>query len=250
MNLWRLEWLRLTRTPRALALVAAFVLLGLVEPVVTRYESSLIGGHVGSGVRIYVPPPKPADGLRSYISNASLIGLIVAVTLAAGALSVDSRPGLAVFLRTKATSMWQLILPRFTVGAAAAAVAYVLGTLAAWYETDLLIGSLPLGGTLAGILCGIAYLMFAVAVTALATSLTRSTLAAVGITLAVLLVLPIIGTVHAADIWLPSTLANAPVDLVSGAHHLAHFLPTLAVTVAASAAALALTVLRLRTREI
>jgi ABC-2 type transport system permease protein len=250
MNLWRLEWLRLTRTPRAVALVAAFVLLGLVEPVVTRYESTLLGGQAAGGVRIYLLPPKPADGLRSYISNASLIGLIVAVTLAAGALSVDSRPGLAVFLRTKTTGIWQLIMPRFTVGAAAAAVAYILGTFAAWYETDLLIGSLPLGGMLAGILCGTAYLVFAVAVTALATSLTRSTLAAVGITLALLLVLPIIGTVHAADTWLPSTLVTAPVDLVSGAHHLAHFLPTLAVTVAASAAALALAVLRLRTREI
>jgi ABC-2 type transport system permease protein len=53
-------------------------------------------------------------------------------------------------------------------------MAYLLGTLAAWYETDLLIGSLPVPGMFAGILCGAAYLVFAVSLTALAASMARS----------------------------------------------------------------------------
>jgi len=249
MNLWRLERLRLTRTPRALALGAVYVLLGLIEPVLTKYENKLLG-HAGNGIRIYLPPPTPADGLRGYISQASLIGLIVVVVLAAGALSFDSRQGLATFLRTRVTNIWTLVTPRFAVSAAAAVVAYLLGTLAAWYETDLLIGSLPVPGMLAGILCGAAYLVFAVSLTALAASLARSTLAVSGITLAVLLVLPIASTFRTIHDWLPSALVNAPVDLVSGAHQLPHYLPALAVTVAGSAAALTIAVSRLRTREI
>src|SRR5437773_10223865 len=35
MNLWRLEWLRVIRTPRALALGAVFVFFGLLQPVLT-----------------------------------------------------------------------------------------------------------------------------------------------------------------------------------------------------------------------
>jgi hypothetical protein len=92
--------------------------------------------------------------------------------------------------------------------------------------------------------------VFAVAVTALAASMVPSTLATVGITLAVLLLLPIAGTLRAVDRWLPTTLATAPVDLLNGTHRLSHYLPTLAVAVAVSAAALAIAVLRLRTREI
>jgi ABC-2 type transport system permease protein len=103
---------------------------------------------------------------------------------------------------------------------------------------------------LAGILCGAAYLAFAVAVTALAASTVRSTLATVGTTLAVLLLLPIAGTLPAVDRWLPTTLATAPVDLLNGTHRLSHYLPTFAVAVAVSAAALAIAVLRLRTREL
>lgn len=249
MNLWRLEWLRLTRTPRALALGAVYVLLGLVQPVLTKYENKLLG-HAGNGIRIYLPPPTPADGLNGFVSQASLLGLIVVVVLAAGALGFDSRPGLATFLRTRAANIPALVTPRFAVSAAAAVVAYLLGTLAAWYETDLLIGSLPVSGMLAGILCGAAYLVFAVSLTALAASLARSTLAVSGITLAVLLVLPVVSTFHAIHGWLPSTLVNAPVDLASGAHQLPHYLPALGVTVGGSAAALAIAMYRLRTREI
>jgi ABC-2 type transport system permease protein len=103
---------------------------------------------------------------------------------------------------------------------------------------------------LGGVLCGTAYLAFAVAVTALAASMARSMLTTVGIAVAVLLLLPIAGTFRAIDDWLPTTLASAPVDLLNGTHRLSHYLPTFAVAVASSAAALAVAVLRLRTRAI
>jgi ABC-2 type transport system permease protein len=248
MSLWRLEWLRMIRTPRAIALAAVFVAFGLIEPVVTRYQNKLLG-HVGRGVHITLPPPTPADAMSGYISNASVIGLIVVVAIAAGAFSFDVRPGVSTFLRTRVAGMRQLIVPRYVLNAAAAAGAYLLGTLAAWYETQLLIGAMPAGSVLAGALCETVYLAMAVALTALAASLVRSTLGAVAMALGLLLVLPIIGAWHAADRWLPSTLVNAPVDLISGAHHLQHFVPSLAVTVAVAVTALVLAMLRLRERE-
>jgi ABC-2 type transport system permease protein len=249
MSLWRLEWLRLTRTPRALTLAAVFVFFGLLEPALTRYQSQILG-HVGNGVRISFPPATAAQGVRSYASELSGIGLIVVVVIAASAFSFDARHGLATFLRTRVGSMWQLVTPRFAVWAAAAAIAYLVGTLAAWYETDLLIGAPAAGAMLAGIGCGAVYLAFAVAVTALAASSVRNTLATAGIALAVLLLLPIAGTAHAVEPWLPTTLATAPGDLLTRAHPLSHYLPTFAVAVVAGAAALAVAVLRLRAREI
>ena len=249
MSLWRLEWLRLIRTPRAIALAAVFVAIGLIEPAVTKYENKLFS-HVGNGVRITGPPPRPADGLNGYVSEVTLIGLIIVVILAAGAFSFDANPGLATFLRTRVASIWQLVTPRFVVHAAAAAVAYLLGTLAAWYETQLLIGPLPTAGMLAGILCGAVYLAFAVAIAGLAASMARSTIGTAGIAFGLLLALPILGTIHRIENWLPSALVNAPVSLVNGADHLSHFLPTLAVTIAVSGAALAVAVVRLRAREV
>lgn len=249
MNLWRLEWLRLRRTPRALALAAVFVFFGLLEPVLTRYQSQIFR-HVGNGVRISFPPPTPAQGVGGYVGELGGTGLIVVVVVAAGAFTFDSRHGLATFLRTRIGGIWQLVAPRFAVNAAAAGLAYLLGTLAAWYETDLLIGAPGAAAMLAGVLCGAVYLAYAVAMTALAAAVVRSTLATAGLALAVLFVLPIAGIYRPVGNWLPSALASAPVDLLRGTHHLAHYLPAFAVTAAAAGAALTVAVLRLRAREI
>jgi len=248
MNLWRLEWLRLIRTPRALALGAIFIFLGLIEPVFAKYQSQILR-HVGNGVRISFPPATPAAGISSYVSEINGIGVILIVVIAAGAFTFDAHHGVATFLRTRVGSIWQLVTPRFTVNALAGAGAYLLGALAAWYETDLLIGSVPAGEMLAGILCACVYLAFAVAVTSAAASVVRGMVGTIGLTVVVLLLLPIADTLHAVQDWLPSTLASAPVNLLNGAH-LSHYLPAFGVTVAASAALLAVAVARLGAREV
>jgi ABC-2 type transport system permease protein len=247
MTLWRLEWLRLTRTPRGIALASVFLFVGLVEPIVTRYERALIG-HLSRGARISLPPPTPAAGLGSYVSEITLIGLLLVVTVAAGALTFDTRRGVSTFLRTRVPGVTALVLPRFAVSAAAAAVAYLIGTVGAWYETQVLLGPLPAGAVLAGVLCGAAYLVFAVAVTAFAASLARSVIGTVGIAVVILILVPIASVIHVIANWLPSALANAPVNLADG-QHLAHFVPALAVTTAATAALLVIAVLRLGARQ-
>ncbi len=248
MNLWRLEWLRLVRTPRALSLGAVYIAFGLLEPVLTKYQRAIFS-HLGGGVQITFPPVTPAAGIASYVSELSGIGLILVVVIAAGAFTFDTRLGVATFLRTRVTSSWQLVAPRFAVNAAAAAIAYLLGTLAAWYETELLIGSLPVGKMMAGIIFGSIYLAFAVALIAFAASIVRGTLPTVGVALAALLLLPIAGALRAIHDWLPSSLVGAPVGLLTGAH-VWHYLPAASTAVAASAVLLVLATARLRTREV
>jgi ABC-2 type transport system permease protein len=249
MSLWRLEWLRLTRTPRAIALAAIFLFIGFIEPVATKYENNLIS-RVAHGPKITLPPPTPADGLGSYTGEISVIGLVVVVAVAASALTFDARKGQAIFLRTRVTGLRTLVLPPFVASAAAAAVAYVLGTLAACYETIVLIGPLPAGQVAAGVLCFISYLTFAVAVTAFASSLVRSAIGTAAITLAILLVLPVAAVFKRISNWLPSNLPGAPAALAGGSQHLSHFAPSIGVAIVAGLALLFLGVRRLGAREI
>ena len=251
MSSWRLEWLRLTRTPRAIALAAVYVIFGLCEPVLTKYLSKIIS-HAGGGagkLRISIPAPVPSDGINSYVSQVSTIGLIVVVVIAAGAFGFDSKQGLATFLRTRVRSIWQLIVPRYTVNAAAAITAYVLGTLAAWYETNLLIGSLPVAAMFEGMLCAACYLAFAVALSAVAASVVKNTLGAVGLTVVLLLALPIAALAHSIQNWLPSALVNAPYNLITGTH-LSHYLPAIGTSLVAAALLLIAAAARLRSREV
>ncbi len=248
MNPWRLEWLRMVRSPRGLCLVCVYVVFGLLGPVTATYMAQIVE-HAEGNVTVIVKPPAPVDGITNYIGQVSQTGLVVAVAVAAGALAFDGRRGLSTFLRTRTRSMAGLVLPRYAVPTAAAVLAYVLGTLAAWYETALLLGALPAGAMLAGIVCQAAYLVFAMAVVALASSLARGTLGTVGVALGVLLVLPVAGTLAALHDWLPSTLVAAPVVLLAGGT-LGDYVPAVAVALVSAVLLLVVTVARLRRREV
>jgi hypothetical protein len=74
MNAWRLERLRMTRSPRAIALAGVYLLFGLLGPVTARYLPDIVN-RVQSGVQVIVAKPTPKDGIADYISQASQTGL-------------------------------------------------------------------------------------------------------------------------------------------------------------------------------
>ena len=248
LTAWRLEWLRLVRTPRLFALVAVYGFFGLLGPILARYMQQLLQ-HTQSNLTITAADPRPVDAMTNFVSEINQTALVVAVVVSAGALAFDSRRGVATLLRTRATSIAELVLPRFVVSAAAVITAYLVGTLAAWYETTLLLGRLPTAEVVLGFVCGAVYLVFVVAVTAAAASIARSVLATVGIAVAVLLLLPIAAIASELQRWLPSSLATAPVDLL-GTADIGDYAPTLVVTVLASTALFRLATWRLKNREL
>jgi hypothetical protein len=107
MSTRRLEWLRMTRTPRAIALGGTYLFFGLLGPVTAKYLQQIVN-RVQSGVQVIVAHPTPKDGIANYISQISRTGLIVVIVITA-------------------------------------VTAYTLGTLAAWYETALPLGAPPQG---------------------------------------------------------------------------------------------------------
>jgi ABC-2 type transport system permease protein len=234
VTLWRLEWLRLWRSYRLLALVVVFVLFGFAGPLLAAYLSDLLeSAATADGFEIVVPDPVPADGIAQYVSNAGQIGLLVLVIVAALALATDAHPGQAAFYRTRVPSAAARLVPRFTATTAAAALAWTLGTMAAGYETWLLIGPLDLGAVVAGWALWIVYLAVAVAAVALAGAVVRSVAAATGLGLGLLLVMPLLGLLPALDGRLPSALVGAPEELARGTAQVSDYGVPLAVSVVA-----------------
>jgi ABC-2 type transport system permease protein len=215
MTLWRLEWLRLVRTRRWVALTFVYLFFGLLGPITARYIGEIVK-RFGGGVTVSFPDPTAADGITQFVGNASQIGLLVAVVVAAGALSLDAVPEIGTFFRTRVPSLARILLPRFTVTSAVVVGAFALGTLAAWYETVVLIGNVPAGRLLAGWILGAIYLVFVVAVVALVAARTSSVLTTVLATMVILLGLPIAGIVPDVGEWLPSHLVGALDGMVRG----------------------------------
>src|SRR6266545_783268 len=206
----RLEWLRMTRSPRGLVLTLVYLFFGFTAPLLVRYLDRL--AKLGSsGVQIIAPTPKPADGIVNFVSQSSQTGMIVLVVVVAGALSYNARRGLATFYRTRAPGPFALIWPRFVAGTAVAVLAYLLGTAAAWLETGLVLGPLPAGRMLLG-------------------------------------ALPLAGIVKPVARWLPSSLMHAPAGLLTGTAP-GGYLPAVVVSVLVTGGLLALATVRARHRE-
>ena len=249
MTLWRLELLRLMRTRRALILTAVYVFFGFLGPLTARYLAEIIDRFGGDEITVIVPEAVPADGIAQYISNAQQIGLLVAVVVAAGALTLDAVPEMSIFLRTRVPSATRLVIPRYVVSVAAIGTAYLAGLAVAWYETAVLLGALPVGGMLLGALLGLVYLAFAVAVAAAVGSRIDGVVGTVMATVLVLLVLPIAGIADAVGRWLPSHLVGAQVDLVKSGPA-SDYLSAALVTMAAIALLLVTAVRGAKAREL
>ncbi len=222
MNLWRLEWLRLMRTKRIVGLVGVYLFFGFLGPLTARYMEQIIE-NFGGGVQIVVPEPIAADGITAYVSNAAQIGLLVSVGIAAGAIAFDARPQMGIFLRTRVDHVREILTPRVVVMTAAVVGSFVLGSIAALYESVVLLGSLPIGGWALGTMLGSLYLVFAVAVVAAVSARAKSVLVTVMITVGVLLALPIVGVAPAIAEWLPSHLIGAIDGLVRDASFTDYF---------------------------
>lgn len=249
MTVPRLEWLRMTRSPRGLALGAVYLFFGFAGPLLAKYMAQL-AKYASSDVTIVAPTPRPEHGIVNYVSQGSQTGLLVTLVVVAGVLSFDARRGLAIFYRTRAPGPFALIWPRYLASCLLAVGAYALGTAAAWAETALILGTLPADRVLEGVLLESVYLVFAVAVVAAASTVGRTTLSTVGIAIAVLLIaLPLAGLSDAVGPWLPTTLLKAPAALVTGTT-IGAYPRAVAVALAGSAGLLALARLRAARRDL
>jgi ABC-2 type transport system permease protein len=234
VSVWRLELLRLFRTPRWAGLLASFLVFGIGMPILTRYQDALLR-HLGGDVTVTVPPATPAQGIAAYLQNAMQIGLLVSVLIAAGSLAFDAKPEWAAFLRTRSSSLAALVIPKVAVNAAATATCFTAGLVAAWIGTVALIGSVPVASVVAGSAFGVVYLVFAIAVVACSAAVARSVIGAGGLALVVLIALPILGQVPALRPWVPSALVGSPTDLAQG-EPVTSFLRAAAASVVAAVA--------------
>lgn len=249
MTLWKLELARLVRTHRWLILLGVYGFFGVLGPFTARYMREIIERFGGDQFTVAVQEPTPAEGIAQFVGNATQLGLLAVVVVAAAALAFDARPELAAFLRTRVAHARLLVLPRYVVSTAAAVGALAAGTAMAWILTEVLIGPLPAGSMVVGTLYGAVYLAFAVAVVAAASTWTRSVVTAVFATIAVLLLLPALGVIEAVGPWLPSSLLGAVAAMVDG-QPAAEYLRALTVAVALTVVLLLVAVRRADVREL
>jgi len=219
-------------------LSGAYVILGLGIPVLIYYLPSIVAHSDAGGLKLVVPRQTPVDALVAFGRNAGQLGTLAVIVVAAAGLALDARPALAAFYRSRTRSGSRLLLPRYVMTAAAAAVCFGLRILSTWYETSVLIGPLDPATLAAGFGIEIAWICFCVSVVALWVAVVRTVSAVVGLSLASLLALVFLAGFPGLSSWSPTVLASSVAEL-AGPHPASAPWHALAVTLGATALLLA-----------
>jgi ABC-2 type transport system permease protein len=233
MTLWRVEWLRIWRTRTVWVLFGIFILFGVLGPLTAQFLPDIID-RAGVSGEIDLPPPSPELAMSQYVGNALQIGILAIAFIAATALAFDSKPEIAVFYRTRSTVV-EILTPRYVVIAATAVAAFISGTLIAFALSTLLIGTPDALATLKGSALIALYIVLAVALVGLMSSLIPSVPGAALLAVGTLIILGIATLVPYVGPWLPSYLVGGFDTLIAGGEfdYWGAMLTTVATTAAA-----------------
>lgn len=247
MSLWRLEWIRLTRTGRIFILLAVFFAFGIIGPLSVRYLPELLEAAGSEEAITSLPPVTPEFAMSSYLGNALQIGLLAIAFVGAAALAIDAKPEISVFFRSRA-SIRNVITPRFIVVSAASVLAFATGVVTAAVTSGILIDWPEAGPTILGSALVALYLVFVVALITVMGSLVRKVPATALLTVGTLIVLSIIGLVEPISPWLPSYLVGGFDAILNGGDFV--YWRAIAATTAVIFGFVAIAVVRLENREV
>ena len=238
--LLRKEILELRRSSKLLWVPLVFAALGALQPAASFYLPELIDavGGLPGGAVIDIPIPGPGVVIAESLGQIGTIGLLVLVLAAMGAIVAERSSGAAAMLLVKPVSHGAYILAKWTAYNSLMLFSVVLGQVVAWFYTDYLIGSFPMGTMLASAVLLAVWLSFIMTVLMFASVFLKSAGAVAFITLGAAIVLSILTSlVGSAMDWSPASLSSHAVGLLTDGAATELLIP-LAVTIALTAALL------------
>ncbi len=228
------------RTGRLPITLVVFFVLGTVSPLLAYFTPELLQGATGQGVHITVATPTVTDAVVQYIKNVAGDGFLIAIVLAMGSVAREKERGTAAFLLTKPVSRLAFLAAKFSMLFLTLGLGMLTASVAAYAYTRYYFGHTSVAGfAQMALLIWLALTAF-MALTFLASALTRSTVAAGALGFAAWLILALLGISPTLLPDTPNGLSEPAQALALGAtpQHLAQpIIATILVIVVALALA-------------
>jgi len=247
--LLRKELLEQWRTLRLPLVAVVFGLIGLSSPLLARFTAEIVKAVAGDQFPLNLPPPTVADSVDQLAKNLNQLGALIAILIAASAVAPEKERGTAALILVRPVSRAGFLLAKLIALGVTFAVALVLAFAGWWFYTLVLFEALPIGGVVAAAVLDWLFLMAWVSLTFLASTLTRSTLAAAGLGVTALIVVGLLSIAPPLAAWLPIGLVSVARGLALGLELSDPWKPILG-TVVLIAAAVALAWLSFRRQEL
>jgi len=233
----RKELLEQWRTYRLLVVTAVFVTFGLLSPLTARFMDEILQAMPGGEeIGQMIPEQTVVDAVGQYVKNLSQFGVILALLMGMGAVAREKDKGTAALVLSKPMSRAAFLAAKFVALGVTFAVSLAAAAVAGYYYTALLFEPLDILAWLALNGLMLLFLLVYVALTLLASTLTRSQALAGGLAFAGVIVIGTIGITPRIAEFLPAQLLTWGAGLLFGADTSAW--PALGVSVGIIVAAL------------
>ncbi|MCL2332820.1 MAG: ABC transporter permease, partial [Actinomycetia bacterium] len=121
------ELLESWRTWRAIIMLAAFVVFGILSPATAKLLPVLLdGADMGGGVIIHLPTPTALDSWTQFFKNVGQMGMLVVVIVFCGIVANELSRGTLINMLTKGMRRSTVILAKFSVAADIWTVSYLV----------------------------------------------------------------------------------------------------------------------------
>lgn len=209
--LYKKEITEMIRNYKIIWVPIVFILIGVMQPISYYYMPEILDsmGNLPAGTVLEMPVPTASETLVSVLSNYGMLGVLILVLTAMGIVSSEKQSGVVTMIMMKPVSHSSYILSKWAGLVTITITSFVIGYLASWYYTDLLIGPVAVEQFIQSIGIYSIWLVFIVTLTLLFSTMMRGYGSTAFLTILVVISLSITTSFFNEYMkWSPATLTD------------------------------------------
>ncbi|MCL2826188.1 MAG: ABC transporter permease [Eggerthellaceae bacterium] len=231
-----------TATFRLYIMLAAFIIFGLMSPLIAKLTPDILNSLGSAGMTISLPDPTAIDAWTQFFKNVGQLGMLVLVIVFCGAMSNEISKGTLVNLLTKGLKRHTVVLSKFLVASVLWAISYLVCLGVCYAYTAYYWGTSPLDNAFLAFLAPWLFGELMLALLFFGGTLFGNNYGSLLSCLAVVAVLNIVAIAPKTARYNPIMLAGGTLSLLTGTQEPADFIPAVVICAVLTVALVAGTV--------
>ena len=203
------------RNYRVLIVGGIFIFFALLTPLTLKYLPEIIK-LAGEQIPIEIPPPTAIQSLGEFAGTIGQFGALIAVLIAMGSIANELRLGTALITLSKPVTRAAFVGAKFTAISLNFLVSLAIASSVCFLYTVLLIEGANAAAYIGLNLLLMLFLLFCLSVTLLFSSLFKSSVAAGGISIGIIIAQAIFTSIPVIGDYFPGQLLGWGTNMLNG----------------------------------
>ena len=226
------EALESLRTYRLVIMLAAFVLFGIMSPLLAKMTPDLVNSSLGNGMTFQMPEPTAMDAWGQFFKNIGQMGILVLAIVFCGITATELSKGTLVNILTKGMRRSTVILSKLTVSAMIWTVSYCLSLAVNYVYIIYFWGNAQVSNAFLALVSPWAFGLLLITLMILGGICFKNILGSLLFAAGAIVIMSLLNIVPITQKYNPISLSGGPVNLLSGQSVPGDIVPALAVCLA------------------